>query len=83
MKLFHKSKFILTQHESVVDDSAEKVGGDEDDWPGHVLQEHQHRELYQDQRDHLPFERMIDAKELLNLRIFFCEKSSNLASTLT
>jgi hypothetical protein len=66
-----KTVDFLTQHEGVIDDSAEEVGRDDYNGPRHVLQEVEHGKLDEHEADDLPFERWVDAKELLNLRIFF------------
>ena len=70
---------FLTQHERVVDDAAEEVGGEDDDRPGRVPHdEEDHGQLDEDEAEHLPLERRVHAEQLLYLGVLFWNKKGKM-----
>ena len=61
----------------MVDDATEEVGREDDNRPRHIFHDEQHRKLYQDQPDDLPFESGIDAEQFLDLRVLLWKLKSN------
>ena len=63
------------EHEGVVDDAAEEVGGEDDDGPRLVPHEEEHAELEEHERQHLELEHGVDAKQLLDLWVLFWNRN--------